>query len=188
MQRLSPLALLILLLTLLSGCGPRWAILAQAQPDPLLGAHNFYIEPIHYDPPIIGQKSEPEYLADKSPDQQDSWRTDKADTSRRYAEELMKESPQLQFLAHPAPGVFIIRPIVSFIEPGFYAGIVAAATDVHMRIQILASDGALIDDIAVRSVIGASMIYPASGSRLRLAGDDLGRVTAQYIKKRTTAP
>jgi hypothetical protein len=188
MRRVLPLALLFALLALLSGCGPRWAILAQAMPDPLLGAHNFYVEPIHYDPPRIGQKTEPEYLADKSPDQQDSWRIDKSETSSRYASELIKESPQLQFLAQPAPGVFIVRPIVSFIEPGFYAGIVAMATDVHMRIQILASDGSLVDEIAVRSVIGASMIYPASGSRLRLAGEDLGRVTADYIKKRTGAP
>jgi len=187
-MRRSPLPLLLFLvlvsLSLVAGCGPRWAILAQSVPSPLTGARNFYIEPIHYDPPLIGGKSEREYLADKSAEQRDSWMTDKTETAEHYSAALMGASPELLFPTQPAPGVFIVRPIVSFIEPGFYGGIVALATNVQMRVQILASDGRMVDEIAVRSLIGASMIYPASGTRLRLAGDDLGRVTAEYIKQR----
>ena len=59
-----------------------------------------------------------------------------------------------------------------------------AATQVKMRIEILSSDGAVIDDIMVPSVIGSSMVNASSGSRLRLAGQDLARVTAQYLRKR----
>jgi len=180
------IGLALVVMALLAGCGPRWAILAQATPDPLVGAKAFFIEPIHYDPPVIGAKSEPDYLAGTSPDQQDSWRTDKSETSKKYAEALIGAIPEVHFLVQPAPGVFIVRPIVSFIEPGFYAGFVARATEVQMRIQILASDGAIVDDIAVRSLIGASLVYPASGTRLRMAGEDLGRVTADYLRKRVT--
>ena len=168
----------------LTGCGPRWVILAQARPDPLVGAGAFYIEPIHYDPPRIGDKTESEYLADKTPDQRDGWLTDKSDTSNRYISTLIKEMPEVRFLVQPAPGVFILRPIVSFIEPGFYAYFAAAATQVRMRIEILSSDGVVIDDILVPSVIGASMVNASSGTRLRLAGEDLARVTAQYLRKR----
>jgi len=188
-SRLSPLALAASLAVAglsvtLTGCGPRWVILAQARPDPLVGAGSFYIEPIHYDPPRIGEKTEGEYLADKTPDQKDSWLTDKSDTSNRYIGTLIAELPEVKFLVQPAPGVFIIRPIVSFIEPGFYAYVAAAPTQVKMRIEILSSDGAVIDDIMVPSVIGASMVNASSGSRLRLAGQDLARVTAQYLRKR----
>ncbi len=180
-----PALLVLALALLLTGCGPRWVIVAQAVPDPLVGAKSFFIEPIHYEPLIVGAKSEPEFLAEKSADQRQSWIADKADTSREYSESLVSSIPEVHFLVQPAPGVFIVRPIVSFIEPGIYAAFYARPTEVQMRVQILASDGTLVDDITVRSLIGASMIYAASGSRMRLAGEDLGRVTADYLRKRT---
>jgi hypothetical protein len=144
----------------------------------------FYVEPIHYDPPMVGGKTEAAYQAEKDSDQQRSWQTDKLDTATRYQDAIVGASGDLKFTTAPAPGVFIIRPIVSFIEPGFYAAIVAAPTEIRMRVQFLASDGVLLDEIAVRSVIAASMVAPASGTRMRQAGDDLGRVTAGYLHKR----
>jgi hypothetical protein len=183
---LSAFGFLLLLLTLVAGCGPRWAILAQANPDPLVGAKDFYIEPIHYDGLIVGSKGERDYQADKSPDQQESWRVDKLETGARYADAVRAESPGLRFTTAAAPGVFIVRPVVSYIEPGFYAAFVAKPTELRMVVQILSSDGRMIDEIALHSVIGASLIYPASGTRMRLAGEDLGRVTAQYLRKRVT--
>jgi hypothetical protein len=187
-RHLSLRVFLLFALALVTGCGPRWTILAQAQPDPLLGAKAFYIEPIHFDPPIVGDKTEAEYLADKSPDQRDSWLTDKSDTSTRYMATLIGSFPGVQFATGPAPGVFIVRPIVSFIEPGFYAGIAAAPTVLRMRVVVLTSQGGLVDDFLVPSVIGASMVYASSGSRMRLAGEDLGRVTADYLKLRVFPP
>ena len=172
---------------LMLGCGPRWAIVAQANPDPLVGAQTFYVEPVHFDPPFVGGKLETEYLAGKSPDQRDSWNVDKSETSSRYASSLISalgEPPAIRFIVQPAPGVFIVRPIIQFIEPGFYAGLVAAPTEVHMRVQILSSEGGIIDEIAIRSVIGSSLIYPSSGGRMRAAGEDLAQVTAEYIRKR----
>jgi hypothetical protein len=57
-----------------------------------------------------------------------------------------------------------------------------------MRVQILSSDGVLIDDVTIRSVIAASKANPASGTRFRQAAEDLGRVTADYVQKRSTPP
>jgi hypothetical protein len=168
----------------LTGCGPRWAIIRQASPDPLVGARSFYCEPIHYDPPSVGDKTEAQYLADKTTDQRDAWLTDKSDTSNRFVASLSGAIPEAGWVVQPAPGTFIIRPIVSFIEPGFYAGIVQSPTQLRMRVQILSSEGLVIDDIAIPSAIPGSMIYPASGQRMRLAGEDLGRVTAAYLRKR----
>ncbi len=184
LQRIAlPMALLWALLAA-TGCGPRWVVLRQAIPDPLLGAQVFYVEPIHFDPPMVGDKTEGEYLSEKDPGQRQSWQTDKHDTAERYLAAVVEASPTLKFATQPAPGVFIVRPIVSFIEPGFYAAVVARSTEVQMRVQVLASDGAILDEFTVRSYIGASMIYPASGTRMRLAGEDLGRVTADYLHKR----
>jgi hypothetical protein len=194
MQRLLPspphplLGALALLVALVAGCGPRWTIVAQTSPDPMLGAHDFYIESIHFDPPMVGEKTEAEYQADKSPEQRDSWDADKRDTSGGYAAAIIEAAPALRFVTQPAPGVFIVRPIVSFIEPGFYAGYVSAPTQVLMHVQLLASDGALVDEIEIRSLIGASFVNAASGTRLRQAGTDLGRVTADYLRKRVLTP
>jgi hypothetical protein len=182
--RLAILATLSFLAGSLTGCGPRWSVITQAAADPLRGAKVMYIEPIHYDPPIVGAKSEGEYLADKSADQRDGWLTDKADTSNRFIATLISSLTEVQFATQPAPGVFIVRPIVSFIEPGFIAPFASAPTQVRMRVQVLSSDGAIIDDIAIPSAIPASLMYPASGTRMRLAGEDLGRVTAEYLRKR----
>lgn len=190
--RPSPLALVLgaltLLVALLTGCGPRWTVVAQAVPDPLLGARDFYVEPVHFDPLMVGEKTEAEYQADKSPEQRDSWDADKRDTSGGYAAAVIEAAPELRFVTQPAPGVFIVRPIVPFIEPGFFGGYVSAPTQVMMHVQILASDGGLVDEIIIRSLIGASFLNAASGTRLRQAGADLGRVTADYLHKRTQAP
>jgi hypothetical protein len=179
--------LLGLSLVMLLGCAhtPRWVILAQASPDPLVGAQLLYVEPIHFDHPRVGEKPEAEYLGDKTPEQRDSWDADKADTSKRYIAALMEACPPgIKFPVQPAPGVLIVRPIITFIEPGFWGGIVAAPTQVAMRVQILTSEGVPVHDFTIRSVIPASMVNPGSGTRMRQAGEDLGRVTADYIKKR----
>jgi hypothetical protein len=175
---------LLALASLATGCGPHWVIVAQAVPDPLLGAKAFYVEPVHFDPPIVGDKREGEYLADKTQDQRDRWQADKAEASHKFAVTLMGLSPNLQFPVQPAPGVFIVRPIVPFMEPGIYTPFFSRPTELQMRLQILTSDGVLVDEIVTRSLIGASLIYPTSGGRIRMAGDDLGKIASEYIAKR----
>jgi hypothetical protein len=170
---------------LVSACGPRWTVIRQAVPDPFVGQRQFVIEAIHFDNLMVGDKTERDYLAGKEGDQAASFSADKADMATRYAEALISASEGLQFPHDPSQGGFIVRPIVSFIEPGFYA-FASHPTEVHMRVQLLNAQGQVLDEIAVRSSIPAGITNPASGNRIRQAGADLGRVTAKYLKSRVT--
>jgi hypothetical protein len=168
------------------GCEPRWSVIQQAVPDPFVSQHQFFIEAVHADRLFVGELPEPVYLSGKTPEQQASWQADKQDMITRYAEGVMSEGEGLLFPTQPNPGAFIIRPIVEFVEPGFYGVVVSKATEVAMRVEILAPNGQLLDAIGIRSAIGASMFNAASGTRLRQAAEDLGRVTADYLKARSS--
>jgi hypothetical protein len=167
------------------GCGPRWNVIQQAVPDPFVSQHQFFIEAVHADHFYVGDLPEPVYLSGKTPEQQASWQADKQDMITRYSEGVMSDGEGLLFPTQPNPEAFVIRPIVEFVEPGFYGVVVSRATEVAMRVEILAPNGQLLDAIGIRSTIGASMINPASGTRLRQAAEDLGRVTADYLKTRS---
>src|SRR5215472_13290260 len=72
-------------LALIAGCGPRWTVVRQATPDPFAGRPEFAVEPLRFDNLVVGDKSEPEYLAGKDNDQRASWQTDKTGMSERFA-------------------------------------------------------------------------------------------------------
>jgi hypothetical protein len=166
------------------GCGPRWAVIQQAVPDPFFNQRQFFIEAVHTERLFVGELSEPVYLSGKTPEQQASWQSDKQDMITLYAEGLMSDGEGLLFPTQPTPSTFIVRPIVDSVEPGFYAFVASHPTEVEMRVELLAPNGQLLDAIHIRSVIGASMVNAASGTRMRQAAEDLGRVTAEYLKTR----
>jgi hypothetical protein len=169
---------------LLVGCGPRWTVVRQAVPDPFLNQRQFFIEPVHSENIAVGDTPEAVYLAGKTPEQQDSWRADKLEMIGHFADALMSEAPGLLYPTQPVPAAFIVRPIVDFVEPGFYAYVAAHPTEVGMRVEILAPSGQVLDVITIHSVIGASMTNAASGTRMKQAAEDCGRRTAEYLKTR----
>jgi hypothetical protein len=178
------LALLLFLGALSAGCGPRWTVIRQAVPDPFVNQRQFFIEPVHSEHLEVGEKSEAVYLADKTPEQAESWKSDKREMIGHYSDALMAEGKGLLYPTQPNRNAFIVRPIVLFVEPGFYAYVAAHPTEVEMRVEILAPSGQPLDAITIRSVIGASMTNAASGTRMQQAAEDLGQRTAEYLKTR----
>jgi hypothetical protein len=168
------------------GCGPHWVVIQQAVPDPFVNQRQFFIEPLHEDRFMVGDKPEPQYLAEKSREQQDSWQADKADMVGAYGEGLIAEGDTLLFPTQPGPTTFIVRAIVEIVEPGFYAVVAGHATELDLRVEILSPSGQLLDAIAVHSMIPASMTNAASGTRMRQAANDAGHTTAEYLKTRVS--
>jgi hypothetical protein len=166
------------------GCGPRWTVIQQAVPDPFFNQRQFFIEPVHSERLFVGELSEPVYLSGKTPEQQASWQSDKQDMITRYSKGLMSDGEGLLFPTQPTPSTFIVRPIVDSVEPGFYAFVASHPTEVEMRVELLTPSGQLLDAISIRSAIAASMFNAASGTRMRQAAEDLGSVTAEYLKTR----
>lgn len=179
--------LLSLLVLALVGCGPRWVIHQQATPNPLNGQRKFNLEGMHWENLRIGGKDEAGYLAEKDEKQRASFQEDKAAFQERFIAGLTNRAQGIGLV--PAPpgeqGLYTLRPSVTFFEPGFYAYAAARDSEVDITVQVVAQDGKLIDEITIHSRVAATMTSPASGGRMRTAGEDVGNVTGKYMLLRT---
>jgi hypothetical protein len=90
--------------------------------------------------------------------------------------------------ADVAEGPFVIKPHITFMEPGYYAWITKSSSVITMAVQITDSRGKLLDEIEITYAWGASMVDAASGTRYRKISDQLGRIVAQYLDHRTNPP
>ena len=182
-------AVVLAVVAFVCGCGPRWAVIHEATPDPFVNQPSFAVEPVHFEGMMVGDKSEADYQSGKSPEQQQSWQADKQGMTAAFQQGLVDHAAPIAINGvPPAANQFVIRPIVTFVEPGFYAAIARGDTSVNMTLQLVGPDGRTIyDEITMSSRISATMTNPSSGGRMRDAALDLGAVTAKYIKKRTGA-
>jgi len=174
------------------GCGPGWTIVRQAAPSPFNAQTAFAVEPIAYEGLKVGGKGETEYLSEKKPEQVESWRADQAKLNQTFADNLVKESKGLQVSVGPAaaPVAFAVKPMVTFIEPGVFTGIVNIATEVRMTMRIVDSAGAVVDEVATSVKVAPGMIMGVPvkvsvGERLVECGKILGESAAKYLKVRS---
>jgi hypothetical protein len=165
-------------------CGPQWVVIRQATPDPFVHHPQFKVEPLHFEQTRVGEKPEAEYAAGKQPDQQQSWTEDKQGMNERFSVALATSIDGLQI--NGVADAPTIRPIVTFIEPGFYAGVAAAATEVNLTVQILTPNGEVADEIAMHARVPAGLMNPSAGNRVRQAANELGKITAKYLKTRVS--
>ena len=79
---------------LLAGCGPKWIVLTQAAPNPLLNQTKFGLMPVEYTGLIVGEKSEAEYLASKDDETRASWAGDKSGIDTEFGKRLSEKSTE----------------------------------------------------------------------------------------------
>jgi hypothetical protein len=174
----------------LAGCGPRWIVLTQASPNPLLNQNKFGLMPVDYTGLIVGEKSEAEYLASKDEETRASWAGDKGGIDTEFGKVLGEKAQgtgiSVVKATGPGDAPFMIRPKVEFIEPGIYTYVFNKASQVRMKVQITTPDGKVIDEIAIKHGTPASITNPAVGNRLRDDGEALGAIMAQYLQFRVT--
>ena len=174
----------------LAGCGPRWVVLTQATPNPLLNQTKFGLMPIDYTGLVVGEKSEADYLASKDEESRASWAGDKGGIDTEFGKVLMEKATgagiNVVKATGPGDAPFMIRPKVEFIEGGIYTYVYNKASQVRMKVQITTPDGKVIDEIAIKHGTPASITNPAIGNRLRDDGEGLGAITAQYLQVRVT--
>lgn len=168
-----------------SACTP-WVVVRQASPNPLGGQTQFQLQPLNFDGLHVGEKTQAEYLAGKDPGQRASWQADLLAMNQIFAERLHSNTPGLTIAPvgqAQAPGPFTIVPRILFIEPGFYAGVVAASARVRMALQVSGPQG-LLDEIQAEVAVPANIANAASGQRLRQAAAQLGSIAARYLRER----
>ncbi len=173
---------------LLVGCGPKWIVLTQATPNPLLNQNKFGLMPVEYTGLIVGEKSEADYLSSKDEETRASWAGDKAGIDTELGKVLTEKAAEsgitIVKATGPADAPFMIRPKVEFIEPGIYTYVYNKPSEVRMKVQITTPDGKVVDEIAIKHATPASITNPAVGNRLRDDGEALGAILAGYLKVR----
>jgi hypothetical protein len=181
------LAMLVASLFFVGGCFKRYTVVRQAVPNPFLGQHSFSIEPVHFETLQVGRMAEAEWLARKTPEQQASYMNDRQAMIQRYVERMTARNPGLEIIAGPppTPQTFIVRPILEYIEPGFYVGVMKMDTEARMRVQLLNQQGQILDEFLSYVRVQADLFNPSTGGRLRTAADRLSDTTTQYLRDRT---
>src|SRR5688500_13650123 len=143
----APALLLVAAAALLaSGCGPAWTVVRQANPNPFSAQKGYAVEPVTYNGLRVGKKSEQQYLSEKEQKKQYSWKADQAALSQSFAASLGAAAKGLQVTAGApaAPGPFVVRTNVGFIEPGVFTMVFNLPSEVRMTIQVLDPQGAVL--------------------------------------------
>jgi hypothetical protein len=158
-----------------------WIVVRQAAPDPFLGHTQFRLELIHFEHAQIGDRpSEAAFLSDKRRKELDDWEVAKRGMNDNFAQGLAEGHVLID---QGAP--FVIRPIVSFADPGKYAFIYARNTNVSLTVQLVdANSQQVLDEIGIAVTVGSSMYDPSADHRLREAADTLGKLAANYVSRR----
>jgi len=172
----------------LVGCGPPWTIMHATEPNPFVNQRTFAVVPIDFVGLEVGEKAEPEYLAEKDAETRQNWAGDKLGINEEYAKRLIEEANEngIRVVLATGPGAapFIIRPAVRWLEPGYYVGVASGSSEVQMIVQITTPDGRVLDEIKIKHRTGGSVVHASSGQRLRSDGAGLGEITAEYLQKR----
>ena len=169
-------ALLSFVVVFAAGCGPKWQVVKQTDPTSMKRDSKFAVAPMSFDGLYVGGKSEQEYLGGKEPQQQQDWQNDKKSMVDSFMDGFNGERDAIQ----TGDGDFVIKPNVSFIEPGYYVGVSAGSAEVRVDVKIFDKAGTLLDEITASSKSGGM----STTQRLRSCAHDLGKITAKYLKKR----
>lgn len=173
-----------------AGCGASYDVVQTTEPSTFSCSSTFVVLPIEYEDELrVGRKSEAEYLADKRESSRSAWERDKDAIDRAFREQLIEEASQegirvRRKMGADEQGPFLIRPVVSQMEPGFFAGAVSHASGVQMTVQIENGAGHTLEQIELESETMASILKPATHQRLTNDGEQLGEAMAEYLRKR----
>jgi hypothetical protein len=180
------LAASLALLALAAGCAH--VTRADGPPDPLRGARHFAVEGLDFSSSRIGRQSEAEYLADKSDMQRQRWEVDKAEIARLYLAGLVRRASQrgLDIVPAPAPGpdYLILRPVITFIEPGKFTRSRKSNTQMQMSLVISDGQGGPLGHVPLAAHTLSSSFNPSISGRLHQTGSRLGAATARYLVRR----
>ena len=176
--------LIALAVASLFGCmHARWTVVRQASPTPYDDASTFYVEPLHFEGTLVEDKSEPDYAAAQTEDLRNLWQTSKQEMSAAYVDRIVNDG-SLHAKPNAEPNAFVIRPVLTRIEPGAFAGVTVKPTEVRMTLLVLSPSGTIVDEVQLRTAVPAGSTAPTIGGRLRSASTELGAQTVAYLRSR----
>ncbi|HTN82911.1 MAG TPA: hypothetical protein VL242_04480 [Sorangium sp.] len=200
MHRRSFIAVALVGVAALAGCAPRWRVVTQANPDPFVGQRYFALVPIDYVGLTLIDEPEDMYLAKKDADEQRSFVQDKASVNEEFAKTLISHAKEqgidVAEVSDPASSPFVIRPYVGYMNPGFYAVVSSAPSQIMLTLRITTADGKVLDEVQFSSrtaspnpntaLSRADADKLSSGGRWREDARIIGEAAAGYLASRVS--
>jgi hypothetical protein len=175
------LALSLVLSLIVGGCGPRYQVVKQANPNPMTGTSSFRVEKAVFDPNFhVGNKTEQEWLAEAKAEKKDNWDGDKVAMAEKFTDGFVGEREKLVMAATSGAGIFSVRARFVQYDPGYYAVVSSAPATLEADIDFLDGSGAVLDTIRVRSRQSGF----SAGEGARRCAQEIGAISAKYLKKR----
>ena len=177
----------------LAGCMPPWTVVTQEDPSPLLGITDYDLADPGFANLVVGNDSEADYLARQDAEKVAAWGDDKGKLAARFRAAATREAARcgVKLVPPGGPGQFTVAPAITFIEPGFYGGLVSESSTVMMTLSVTHA-GKTVDEVTFsHSTYPASggngiqiPIFPSVTMRLEEDGSGLGQIAGQYLCSR----
>ena len=173
----------------LVGCAPRTYHHPPAPASLITGVRDFTVEPIQFDMMQVGRLAEAEYAERRMGVSHERYERDKQMLSGEFFARLFARSGGLRLRPGQAGGGgYTIRPMATFFEPGFYAGVAAEATELTLIVQVIDPAGRLVDQVPLREKVGAHWYSASRVERMREAVRRLADQYAAWLAERTGGP
>jgi len=157
----------------------------QASPPPYDDATTFTVEPLHFESASVDGRPEADYAAAQTEDMRNLWQTSKTEASAAWVERIVND-PALHAkpVGEPNANAYVIRPVLTRVDPGSFAGVTVQPTEVRMTLLVIAPSGQAVDEVHFRATVPAGSTAPTIGGRLRSAATELGAETVEYLNSR----
>ncbi|KYF89706.1 hypothetical protein BE20_19815 [Sorangium cellulosum] len=198
MYRRSFIAAALLGAAALVGCAPSWRVVTQASPAPFVGQRYFALMPIDFVGLQIIDQSEDRYLASKDGDDYQRFMADKDSINEEFAKALVEDAKEEGIEVAEAAGTtsapFVLKPYVGYMNPGFYAVVSSAPSQIRLTLRITTRDGKVLDEVQFSSrtpsPIPNTALSAADADKLTMGGrwrEDarvIGAYAARYLASR----
>ncbi len=129
---------------------------------------------------IVGDEPEAAWLAERDAEQRAAWVEDKKELDSGFRLKLV-EAMQEHGMQIVPQGPFQLWPRIEYVEPGYYVGVSAGASETRLRLRITTAAGQVVDEITVKSSTGGGMTCPSISCRLSSDAENLADYVAEYI-------
>ncbi|XXX77956.1 hypothetical protein WMF30_04180 [Sorangium sp. So ce134] len=198
MHRRSFIAAALLGAAALAGCAPSWRVVTQASPDPFVGQRYFALMPIDFVGLQIIDEPEDRWLAKKDGDEYQRFMSDKTSINEEFAKALIERAKEEGIEVAETTGAtsaqFVLKPYVGYMNPGFYAVVSSAPSQIRMTLRITTRDGKVLDEVLLSSrtpspipntaMSAAEADKLTSGGRWREDARVIGAYAARYLDSR----
>lgn len=139
---------------------PPVVIVKQASPNPLQGVKAYVVQPVSFNGLTLEGVSESDWMAKRTPKQQQAWNEDKAGLTARIMKQIVVEGgSELQFTlasgAVPAGQYAVAINLDEFIEN-------VNEQTFHGSLRVLDSTGAVVDEVKLPQRNGGKLGMPLS--------------------------